>query len=272
MNWLYRQRAALEKQLFPARAQRWRRWKQHDPANATAIDHALLAEFLHRHVRLMPDGSSRVAYGEVPPADVDRLDRYLSICAALPISSYNRAEQFAFWANVYNAATVRLVLAHYPLASIRRIGLVPIWLGGGPWNRAVITVEGFALSLNDIEHRVLRRNWRDPLIHFAVNCASLGCPSLRRVPFSGVGLNAQLDAAARAFVNSPRGVRFEPDGIGVCSIYAWFREDFGDSDAGIVSHLQRYAASPLAERLAQMPRVVGHHYDWHLNDAASAPS
>lgn len=270
MNWLYRQKALLEKRLFPGRAQRWRRWKQHDSANHAAIDHAPLARLFSRYVRPASDGATRVAYGEFEAADIAALESYLAACARVAISSFDRAEQFAFWANVYNATTLRLVLRNYPVTSIRRIGLLPIWLGGGPWNKPVITVEGAALSLNDIEHRILRRNWRDPLIHYAVNCASLGCPNLRPTPFSGRALSAELEQAARDFVNSPRGVRFEPDGLSVCSIYVWFKEDFGNSDSGVFEHLRRYATAPLAGRLAGIGAIARHHYDWRLNDAAGS--
>lgn len=271
MNWLYKQKAAFDKRFFPERARMWRRWKQHDPENRAAISHAAWAELLARYVRAAPDGSTRVAYADIGADGAARLDRYLADCAAVPISAYGRDEQFAFWANLYNALTIRLILSHYPLKSIKRIGVLPTWLGGGPWNRRLITVEGVALTLNDIEHRVLRRNWRDPMIHYAVNCGSLGCPNLRAEPFTGVGLRASLDDAARAFVNHPRGVRFENGRLFVCSIYVWFREDFGGSDAGIVEHLRRYAAPDLARRLAAASRIDGHRYDWRLNASVASP-
>ena len=256
MNWLYKQKAVFDKRFFPEKARRWRRWKQHDPANGAAIDHGAWAEFLARHVRMVADGSTRVAYAEAGQADRALLDRYLAACAATPISNHARDEQFAFWANLYNALTVRLVLDHYPLRSIKRIGWLPTWLGGGPWNRKLIAIEGEALTLNDIEHRILRRNWRDPLIHYAVNCGSLGCPDLRASPFTGAGLRAELGAAARGFVNHPRGVRFDGERLIVCSIYRWFIEDFGGNDAGILAHFNRFAGPALKQQLATSPQIV----------------
>jgi hypothetical protein len=267
MNWLYKRKAALEKKLFPKRALLWRRWKQHDPASRAVIDQRPWTEFLARYTRAAPDGTVRVDYAAVSPDDISRLDEHLARCAAVAISAYARDEQFAYWANLYNALTVRLVLTHYPLRSIRQIGWIPIWLGGGPWNRKLITVEGVPLSLNDIEHRVLRRNWRHPLLHYAVNCGSIGCPNLRQPPFSGAAIWSELDQVARDFVNHPRGARFEGDALVVCSIYVWFQEDFGASDAGVIAHLKQYAARPLAEKLARATKIDRHQYDWRLNDA-----
>ncbi len=132
-------------------------------------------------------------------------------------------------------------------------------------------MEGEALTLNDIEHRILRPVWRDPRIHYAVNCASLGCPNLQPVPFAPDTLDAQLDAAARAYVNHPRGVRRQGDDLVVSSIYHWFREDFGDSEQGVISHLLRFAAPQLAARLRRHRGGLEHDYDWTLNDWKGNP-
>lgn len=267
MMWLHQKKAAFDKRFFPERVGIWRRWKQHDARSNAPIDHGDWAELLGRYVRIGGDGSTGVAYGEFAAPDVERLDDYIARCGETAISDYSRGEQLAFWANLYNAATVRLVLAHYPLRSVKTVGWLPAWLGGGPWNQKVTTVEGFALSLNDIEHRILRRNWRDPRVHYALNCASRGCPDLRSRPFSGLAIEQELDEAARVFVNHRRGARFEADHLVVCSIYVWFKEDFGGSDAGVIEHLGRYAAPPLAERIGRAARIDRHEYDWGLNDA-----
>jgi hypothetical protein len=266
MMWLYKQKAVLEKRFFPERARMWRRWKQHDASCDLRADHTAWADLLQRHVRRARDGSTRIAYGEITAADRRQLEDYLLRCAATPISGYRRGEQLAFWANVYNAATVRLVLKHYPLRSIKNIGCLPTWLGGGPWNEKVIAVEGVELTLNDIEHRILRRNWRDPRIHYAVNCGSIGCPDLRSLPFSGPNIEAELDDAARQFINHPRGARVDGQRLVVCSIFVWFKEDFGGSDVGVIEHLRHYAAADLASGLGLVQRINAHEYDWRLND------
>lgn len=270
MNWFHRKKAAFEKRFFPERARFWRRWKQHDAGNVAAIDHRLWATFLGRYLRPSADGVTRVAYREVRPDDLALLDRYISACEETKISTYGRNEQFAFWANLYNALTVRIVLTHYPLRSIKDVGWRPVWLGGGPWNPKLATVEGVRLSLNDIEHRVLRRNWRDPLIHYAVNCASISCPNLRPEPFTGIALAGQLAASAREFIAHPRAVQLDPNGLAVCSIYEWFKEDFGGSDRGVIAHLVQFAPEQTASKLKQATRIDRHRYDWRLNDAATA--
>ncbi len=133
---------------------------------------------------------------------------------------------------------------------------------------ALIEVEGEAVSLNDIEHRILRPIWRDPRVHYALNCASIGCPDLRAAAFTAENAEALLDTAARAYVNHPRGARVENDRLTVSSIYAWFREDFGGTEAGVIAHLKRYAGPELAKALETATDIGGYEYDWALNAAA----
>lgn len=127
------------------------------------------------------------------------------------------------------------------------------------------------MSLDDIEHETMRPTFRDPRVHYAVNCASIGCPNLWPRAWRATTLERQLDAAAAAFVNHPRGVTVLPDGrLRTSSIYSWFREDFGGSEAGVVAHLRRYAAAPLAARLTERTAIAGDSYDWALNNAPPA--
>ena len=127
-------------------------------------------------------------------------------------------------------------------------------------------LKGIDFSLDDIEHGVLRPVFKDPRVHYAVNCASIGCPNLGEEAFTGAKLNAQLDAAAKAYVNSARGVSISQSGLTVSSIYIWFKADFGGSDAGILSHLRKYADPALAQKLASLRSIEKDQYDWRLND------
>lgn len=183
---------------------------------------------------------------------------------ATRISSFNQREQFAFWVNLYNAVTVRTVLDHYPVASIRDIN--DGFLSPGPWDRPLVTVEGKSVTLNDIESRILRPLWDDPRIHYVLNCASVGCPNLEVAAYRGKGLNARLDAAARSYINNPRGVRVDGDRLVISSIYAWFEDDFGGSESAVLAHLKRYADPDLSRDLAQHGTIGGYDYDWALND------
>ena len=130
-------------------------------------------------------------------------------------------------------------------------------------------VAGMDLSLDAIEHDILRKGWRDPRVHYSVNCASASCPNLPLRAWRGAGLSDALDAAAHAYVNHPRGAHFDGDDLTVSSIYKWYAADFGDSDSGIIAHLARYAAEPLRHRLAQTRRISHDQYDWSLNAAAA---
>jgi hypothetical protein len=254
--------------LFAPSARLWPRWEAHDPGSARVIDHAPWERFLAGALHRRADGVMGLAYGSVGAADRALLRGYLAALAATPVSGLARAEQFAFWANLYNALTVRVVLDRYPVASIRDISLGGGLFSSGPWGAKLVEIEGEALSLNDIEHRILRPIWRDPRVHYAVNCASVGCPDLRPRAFTGAGLEAALNEAARDYVNHPRGVSAAAGGMTLSSIYNWFADDFG-GEAGVLAHLRRHASPALRAAIDRAPVIAGYHYDWSLNDVAA---
>ena len=166
-------------------AELWHRWLAHDPDSTLRIDHDEWDAILMRYLRIGEDGVHRVAYGEVTPADRTRLDDYIERMAGLPISAYNRTEQLAFWINLYKALVVRLIVDHYPIASIRDIGTPTAAGAAGPWGQELVVVEGSPISLHDIQHRILRPIWRDPRIHYALSCGAVSCPNLQPEPFYG---------------------------------------------------------------------------------------
>lgn len=234
---------------------------------------------LRRYVSLGSDGITRVDYARWHASAADRaaLDAYISELSARSPSRMPRDEAFAYWGNLYNAVTLKVVLDRYPVASIRDIKSGS-WLDPraytGPWRQQRVTVEGKRLSLDDIEHEIMRPTFKDPRVHYVVNCASHGCPNLMNRAWRAATLEADLEAAARAFVNHPRAVSVLPDGtLRVSSIYKWFIADFGGNDAGLLAHFGRYAEGPLARHLANSPRIADDDYDWSLNrvDAVSRP-
>lgn len=249
------------------RAELWPRWLRHDPAATATVDHGRWAAFLARYLERGADGVNRVAYGAVTPADRRALQDYLAGLAAVRVGELARAEQMAYWINLYNALTVEVVLGRYPVASIRDIAISPGLFSRGPWGRKLATVEGEALSLDDIEHRILRPIWRDPRVHYALSCAAVGCPNLRPEPYAGRGIDQALDQAARAFVNDPRGVRVDAGGLHVSSLYRWYQDDFGGDEAGVIRHLLAYAEPATAMRLQEQTGIADDSYDWSLNDA-----
>lgn len=246
-------------------AEPWPRWRAHDPTSEASIDHGAWTAFLQRYVTHDEAlGLNRVRYGAVTDADRAALETYIRKLEDTAIGEYGRDEQFAFWLNLYNAVTVKLVLDAYPVNSIRDIG--GGLFGRGPWDDEVTSVAGTPLTLNDIEHRILRPIWNDPLVHYGVNCASVGCPNLLTRAYTAGNVRARLRENARAYVNSPRGVRFEDGKLVVSKIYRWYREDFGGSEAGVISHLRRYAEPALSARLDAAGGIDGYAYDWSLND------
>ncbi|MFL5336120.1 MAG: DUF547 domain-containing protein [Geminicoccaceae bacterium] len=250
------------------KAELWPRWQQHEPSATQVVDHQGWARFLASYLRPGADGVNRVAYAEVDAAARAGLGAYVATMGQVAVSSLNRAEQMAYWINLYNALTVHVVLEHYPVASIRDIDISPGLLSHGPWGAKLVTVEGQNLALDDIEHRILRPIWHDPRVHYALNCAALGCPNLRPTPYTAATLDRDLDEAAITYVNDPRGARLERDGLHVSSIYIWFEDDFGGDDVGVIRHLMAYADPALAMRLQALDGIAGHGYDWSLNDAA----
>lgn len=229
-----------------------------------APDHGAWTKLLSAYLKPRPDGVMGVAYGRWKADGREALASYLGMLAQTKVTALSRRDQFAFWANLYNARTIALVLERYPLTSIKDINLGGSLFGGGPWRAKLLEVEGVALSLDDVEHEILRKIWRDPRVHYAVNCASIGCPDLPREAFSGATLETMLERGARAYVNHPRGVRVSGEAVTASRIYSWFAADFGDQKA-LFTHWRRYATGAQADALAQAKQIAGYDYDWSLN-------
>ncbi len=250
--------------LFVPDAQLWSIWEASDETNMQAIDHAPWQATLDKYLDSNhSSGINRFKYAAVSAADRAALDAYLVELQAIDPRGYRRVEQRAYWINLYNAATVALIIDHFPVKSIRKIygGL----LGLGPWNKSLLTVAGESLTLNDIEHRILRPIWTDPRIHYAVSCASLGCPNLAARAYTGDNTDALFEAGARAYINHLRGAEFRNGKLQVSTIYKWFKVDFGNSKEGVIAHLQNYAEPPLASRLATWDGRLRYDYNWDLN-------
>ena len=237
---------------------------------AAANEHDAFSKLLARYVSADSDGVHRVDYASwaVSEEDSNKLDNYIAELASQDLFAIaDRDAQFASWVNLYNALTIELILENYPVTSIRKIksGL----FSTGPWRREVVTIAGRAMSLDDIEHGVLRKSWDESRVHYAVNCASIGCPNLAPIAWEAARLEADLDAAARSYVNHPRGAFISEDGkLTVSSIYKWFDEDFGGDHAGVIAHLKIYAAPELSARLETISRISDYRYDWSLNEKA----
>ncbi len=240
----------------------WPRWQAH--GTGLVVDDSAYAAFLARYRSVGQDGVARLTYGKVTPTDRAALKAYVRTLSASDVDRMSRPQQYAYWVNLYNAATIDLMLDNYPLASIAKLkdGLFSF----GPWDRKLLKVKGEALSLNDIEHRILRPNWKDPRIHFIVNCASIGCPDIGASPLRVATLDAQLNAARDGFLAHPRGVRMTAKGLQVSSIFHWYDVDFGGK-AGVVRYVKAHGPRPLSARITAETKIAGHDYDWALNEA-----
>lgn len=248
------------------RAELWPYWQQHNPTSGRRIDHTRWDGFLRRYlISDHPDRIHRLDYAAVSQQDRTRLRHYLADLAAVKVTRLNRPEQLAFWINFYNALTVQVVLDHYPVSSIRSIDISPGLFRRGPWDAKLVRIEGMHLSLNDIEHRILRPIWQDRRIHYALNCASLGCPNLPPQAFSAGNNEQLLEQGARAFVNHPRGVTFANGRLQLSSIYDWYQDDFGSSREELIQHLRHYAQPRLANSMNGYRGRIIFHYDWRLN-------
>jgi Protein of unknown function, DUF547 len=254
------------------KADLWPRWEKNDPANKQKVDHSTWDAFLKKYiVAPHPSGINRVNYGTVAPEDRTALANYVKSLESVAVSGYSRAEQRAYWINLYNAKTVELILTRFPVKSIRDINISPGLFSSGPWVAKLMSVEDEKLALDDIEHRILRPIWKDNRIHYAVNCASLGCPNLQPAAFTAQNTDFLLERGAGDYINHPRGVSLQSGKLKVSSIYVWFQEDFGGSAEGLMEHWDKYATGSLKDALKNYKGGLGHDYDWRLNSAEAKP-
>lgn len=231
------------------------------------FDHGAFDALLGAHVR---DG--RVDYDAFAAAPTFR--GYLDALERADPSTLDDAERLAFWINVYNAYTIELIVRHGERESIRNInktlGLVA---GKGPWSEPLVRAGGRRLTLDEVEHEIVRKQFREPRIHFALVCAAVSCPPLRAQAYTGARLAAQLDEQTRLFVrHTPAANRVDAAArkVYVSPIFDWYRQDFGGSDAAIGRFLAGYyGAGTERELLASGAfKLETTPYDWSLNGLA----
>ena len=191
-------------------------------------------------------------------ADVDALNDFVTQLGQSDLAELNRSEQKALYINLYNAAMLQAVLEHYPIESVTQIGLIPFRV----FKQDFIPLGGEKVSLDTVEKGILLKQFFDPRIHFAVNCASESCPPLRSEPFTAQNLEAQLDEQTRLFADSDRAARVDTKGktIAYSELFKWYANDFdGDNPAEYLNH---YRIKPLP--LSYETDWID--YDWSLNE------
>ena len=247
------------------KAELWSFWQVSNETSTKRIDHSIWQSLLDVYLDAEhPSGVSRFDYASVSDKDKHSLDRYLLELQALDPRVFRLAEQKAYWLNLYNALTVQRVLKAYPVDSILKAD------GGifrrGPWNKKYLTIAGQPLSLNDIEHRILRPIWQDSRIHFAVNCASIGCPNLQPEAYLASELERQLEQAAVDYLTHSRGIGWVGDDIlKLSKIFDWYSDDFGGDESAVLRSLSSYLPTTQAAKLVGYKGRIEYHYDWSIN-------
>ena len=245
----------------------WSIWTASDESANTIIDHSAWGEFLGHYVQEHESGINFVAYADVDSKDRVSVQAYIQRLTDQDPKKLRKEEQLAYWINLYNALTVEVVLRNPDESSIRKMGdnLFSI----GPWDDKLIEIADESLSLNDIEHRILRPIWRDHRIHYAVNCASISCPNLAPVPYTSESVEKMFSAAEKSYINHSRGVRFDDQGqLNLAKIYSWYSGDFANDEAELLRYLSRHHATA-ADRLREYTGRVRYNYDWSLNSSVN---
>jgi hypothetical protein len=238
-------------------------FKKSDPGNTEIVNHQSFQDILNTYLDdNNASGINRFIYKSVSSIDKKALKDYLKYLSNIKVTKLNKNEQMAYWINMYNALTIDVILDNYPVKSIKDIksGIFT----PGPWKLMLITVDDIELSLNDIEHSILRPIWKDKRIHYAVNCASLGCPNLSKSVYSADSLEKMLNTAATDYINHPRGVKIENNKLILSSIYKWYKDDFGSKN-DLLQHLDEYAKGSLKDKLLSWTGSIKYGYDWELN-------
>ncbi|MEM6892741.1 MAG: DUF547 domain-containing protein [Bacteroidota bacterium] len=218
------------------------------PIFANKPDHSSWDELLQTYV----DDAGNVDYKGFL-TEKAQLQDYLDVLGqSIPDSDWDRKETLAYYINLYNAATVALVLDHYPIQSIKEIP--------NRWKRKWIALGGKTISLNDIEHKILRK-MEEPRIHFAINCASYSCPKLLNQAFTSDNLERLLDKAAVDFVNDPKRNRFEGNRAELSQIFKWYKPDFIENGS-LRSYVNLFVRNPLGKAT----KITFMDYDWRLNE------
>jgi hypothetical protein len=248
--------------------------------HAGLLDHQKWDSLLKKHVTLLRGGqASEVDYAGMA-RDRAQLQSYLEAMSLVSQARFEQSsstEQLAFLINAYNAWTVELILTAYPrLTSIKDPG----GLFRSPWKKKFVVLLGETRSLDDIEHNLIRASsrYRDPRIHFAVNCASIGCPALRHEVYMGATLDAQLQDQVRLFLSDRSRNRLQQGDLRASSMFKWYREDFEQGWRGIKSLQQFFSQHSASLGLSQDEAgrlntgqidIEYLDYDWRLNDRAS---
>ncbi|MDX2359819.1 MAG: DUF547 domain-containing protein [Crocinitomicaceae bacterium] len=208
------------------------------------------SKFLSAHVSL----NGNVNYKKIK-SDIGELNTIIEeFKSNTPQDNWSRNEKLSYWINAYNLFTLKLVTDNYPINSITSIT-------AKPWDKKFIQLQGKTLSLNDIEHSIIRATYNEPRIHFALNCTSESCPQLLNVAFTPNQLSAQLTRQTKLFLDDPSRNDFSnPNSIKISQLFDWYRSDF-ERGGSLIDFINKYRTEKLGA-----PNIDYLEYSWDLND------
>ena len=221
--------------------------------------HGLFTELLTKYVQ-----NGKVNYNEL--RNDERLDKYLSqLSQTNPAAIENERDRLAFWINAYNAFTIKVICDNYPVKSIMDLK------SGKVWDEDLVEINGTAMSLNHIEHGIIRKQFNDPRIHFALVCAAVSCPPLRSEAFEGYKLDAQLDDQGKTFLRDKSKNYFEVDKkvAHLTKILEWYGGDFGATSSEILLRIKPFLPPEIGSAIEKNPdqwKIEYNDYDWSLNE------
>ncbi|MBD2717308.1 DUF547 domain-containing protein [Microvirga sp. STR05] len=225
---------------------------------AAAVDHAAYDRLLKKYV----NEQGLVNY-QAWKADQQELNQYLDkLSKNPPAASWSKPEQMAYWINAYNAYTIRLILNHYPVKSIKDIGSkIKIPFVTTPWAAEFFSIGGQKMSLDDIEHGTLRKKFDDPRIHFALVCASISCPRLRNEAYTAGQLDRQLDDQGRDFLSNPAKNKVGQASAQLSKYFDWYKGDWNKNGQSVARWVNKYATT----KMDADAKVSYLDYNWNLN-------
>jgi hypothetical protein len=241
-------------------------------AFAAKPDHSLFNHLLKEHVR-----NGVVNYKAIK--NDERFKHYIEMLKNVDTASIDPNERLAFWINMYNAWTIKIVIDNYPLKSIKDLGadfVIGTMFRTTVWDKDLVEINGATMSLNDIENDIIRK-YRDARVHFAIVCASKSCPPLRNEAYEGDKLNKQLDEQARSFLSDTTKNKFdlERKRLMLSKIFNWFEKDFtrdlsfGKEKGSVIKFIARFVPKATADKLLANEKDIDIdylEYDWSLNE------
>ena len=233
--------------------------------SAATFDHSKFDQVLKKYV----DDKGLVDYNSI--AKDKGFSEYMQSLQTARVEDLSRDGQLAFWINAYNAVTIDKVIKTKPKKSVRETFVPGVWTGTKFFTSRKNIVAGKRLSQDDIEHEILRKQFQDPRIHFAIICASLGCPPLPRIAYTEENVQTRLEEETRQYLNSPRGTRLDraENTLHVSKLFDWFGSDFINKSGSVLAFMQPYLDEEVRAFLERNPMISYLEYDWALN--AQAP-